>query len=80
MCPLNCGIFLPFDEESEEPFNRDSACGGCLLTGDVRASDNTAFTGMHTIFLPLHNRYATNVRRLNRYWSSAKIFKRPGRW
>ena len=76
------GDLLPFDLELDEPCNEDrerffNRCNrGCFLGGDVRASENTALAGMHTIFVRLHNHYARRLRRLNRRtWSSERIFQ-----
>ena len=76
------GDLLPFDLELDEPCNEDRERffnrrnRGCFLGGDVRASENTALAGMHTIFVRLHNHYARRLRRLNRRrWSSERIFQ-----
>ena len=75
------GDLLPFDLELDEPCNEDRERffnrrnRGCFLGGDVRASENTALAGMHTIFVRLHNHYAQRLRQLNRRWSSERIFQ-----
>ena len=82
MTRTRVGDLLPFDLELDEPCNEDRRRffnrrnRGCFLGGDVRASENTALAGMHTIFVRLHNHYARRLRRLNRRrWSSERIFQ-----
>ena len=81
MTRTRVGDLLPFDLELDEPCNEDRRRffnrrnRGCFLGGDTRASENTALAGMHTIFVRLHNCYATQLRTQNRRWSRERLFQ-----
>jgi len=66
------GDLLPFDPENERPCREIK---GCFLAGDIRVNENIALTSMHTVFLRLHNIYATKLKQVNPRWSSNTIFQ-----
>ncbi|XP_066935131.1 myeloperoxidase-like [Clytia hemisphaerica] len=67
------GDLLPEDEYNNEPCNNEGF-EGCFATGDKRGSENPALAGLHTLWVREHNRIATELKELNKYWSGSKIF------
>ena len=52
------GDLLPDNSQSDEPCQE---IGGCFLAGDRRVNENTALAAMHTVWVRLHNVYATLI-------------------
>lgn len=48
---------------------------GCFTAGDHRVNQYTALTVMHIIFVRLHNRYATDIARINPHWDDERLFQ-----
>ena len=51
--------------------------GGCYLAGYGRVNEHIGLVGLQTIFLPLHNIYATRLRDLNEHWNDENISQEP---
>ena len=67
------GDLMPMDPSNDEMCNNEGF-EGCFGSGDKRSAENPALAGMHTIWVREHNRIATELKKLNKYWSGSKIF------
>ncbi len=68
------GGLLPFNINSfpNAPTDHDPSF---FLAGDIRANEQVALTAMHTLFVREHNRIASNVKRVHRFWSDEQIYQ-----
>jgi peroxidase len=52
---------------------------GCFMAGDDRFEQTPMLSGMHAVFLRLHNKFALKLGSLNRIWSDEIIFQETRR-
>lgn len=47
----------------------------CFLAGDTRVNEQPALASMHQLWLNEHNRIADALLKLNRQWSSDRLYQ-----
>ena len=70
------GDLLPRDNDTlKAPEYFCENFGGCFLAGDCRSNEQMVLASIHTLFLREHNRIATTLGKINRYWNGEKIYQ-----
>jgi len=67
-------VLLPIDPKRKDCIS-DKHGSQCFVAGDLRVNQYPGLTVMHTIWLRLHNLYATQLAQINPHWNDEKLYQ-----